>query len=120
MPNQFKKTNIFSILIVLAFGAVLYFYNNHPPNKYAKCPDDYPDTDAGSVEYLADFDKWTNDFYDNHPDAPLGDWNKARYEFWVKNGCTEAIERYNKAKSGEADTTEIDNIIREEINKKYE
>lgn len=84
------------ILITLTF---LYFHYGPAPNKLAKCPDDYPDTDIGSKEYLADFDKWTNNFYDTHPGATLGDWNKARYQFWIDNKCTKAIERYNEAKA---------------------
>ena len=86
-------------VIFVALCAILYFHYGPAPNKLSKCPDDYTDTDAGFNEKLADINKWTNDFYDNHPGATLGDWNKARYQFWVDNKCTEALKRYNEAKA---------------------
>ena len=59
-----------------------------------RCPDDYGDNDAGSAEYLAAMEKWTNAFYDTHPDATLEDWAAARRQFWVDHGCQAALERY--------------------------
>lgn len=86
-------------VIFIALCIILYLHYGPAPNKLSMCPDDYLDTDAGLNQKLADMDKWTNQFYDNHPGATLGDWNKARYQFWVDNKCTKAIERYNKAKA---------------------
>lgn len=68
-----------------------------------KCPDDYADDDAGSAEYIASTNKWTNDFFDAHPGATLSDWSAARYQFWVDNNCVAALERYRVAKEGNAD-----------------
>ena len=59
---------------------------------------------------MADIDKWTNAFFDEHPDASLSDWSKARYQYWVDNNCTEAIERYNQAKEGKADPASMQRI----------
>lgn len=98
--NNMKKKAIYILTpVILIALAVLCFHYRSTPNKLSKCPDDYPDTDAGLNEKMADMNKWTNDFYDNHPGATLGDWNKARYQYWVDNKCTKAIERYNEAKA---------------------
>ncbi len=92
------KRNIFYILIIVAFSVGLYFLINSTLETEVKCSDDYPNTDTGSAEYIADFDKWTNDFYDKHPGATLFDWSKARYQFWVDNDCTASLEGYEEAK----------------------
>jgi hypothetical protein len=94
-----KKIIYILIVFILIVLAILYFHYGPAPNKLSKCPDDYADTDAGLNEKMADMNKWTNDFYDNHPGATLGDWSKARYQFWVDNKCTKAIERYYEAKT---------------------
>jgi hypothetical protein len=111
------KRNIVYIVISFVVIAILYFFVG-PVHKQAntqqRCPDDYGTDDAGSAEYLADFDRWTNDFYDNNPSATLSDWSKARYDYWVKNGCTAAIARYKEAKEGKADPKtmkKIDGVI---------
>ncbi|MFZ3011444.1 MAG: hypothetical protein WA060_00360 [Minisyncoccia bacterium] len=93
-----KKILYISIPVILTTLAILYFHYGPAPN-LSKCPDDYPDTDAGFNEKMADMNKWTNDFYDNHPGATLGDWNKARYQYWIDNRCTEALKRYNESKA---------------------
>ncbi len=97
-----KKT-ISNILIVIAVFGAMHLLVSTLPEAQLKCSDEYADTDAGSAEYLADFDKWTNNFYDTHPGAGLADWSKARYQFWEDNNCTESIEKYNEAKAGKAD-----------------
>jgi hypothetical protein len=94
-----KKIIYVSILVILIALAILYIHYGPAPNKLSKCPDDYAETDAGLAEKMADMNKWTNQFYDNHPGATLGDWNKARYQFWVDNKCTEALKRYEEAKA---------------------
>jgi len=94
-----KKALYISISVTLIALAILYLHYGSALKKLSKCPDDYPDTDAGLNEKMVDMNKWTNDFYDNHPGSTLGDWNKARYQFWVDNKCTKAIERYNQAKT---------------------
>ena len=106
------KKNIVFIVILLVVVATLYFFVGPTikPVTLERCPDDYADTDEGSAEYLADFDKWTNDFYDNNPGANLADWSKARYDYWVKNNCKEAMARYNEAKAGKADPKTMEKI----------
>ena len=39
------------------------------------------------------------DFFDAHPDATLLDWSMARYQFWVDNNCTAALQRYEEVKN---------------------
>jgi hypothetical protein len=115
------KKNILYLSILFVVFAILYFVVGPitKPVTLEKCEDDYADTDVGSAEYLADFDKWTNDFYDNNPGATLTDWSKARYDYWVKNNCQVAIARYNEAKVGKADPEvmeKIDNGIQKALN----
>jgi len=94
-----KKIIYISIPVIFIALAILYFHYGPAPNKLSKCPDDYLDTDAGFNKKMADMNKWTNDFYDNHPEATLGDWNKARFQYWIDNNCVKALERYNEAKA---------------------
>lgn len=114
------KNNLIYISIAIIFiflCATLYFYNNL--NTHQKCPDEYSNTDKGSMEYQKDFDKWTNQFYDTHPDATLSELSKARYQYWIDNDCKEALERYKEAKDGNADHTKmnlIEDTIQETIN----
>lgn len=84
----------------------------------AKCPDEYGTDDAGSAEYLASMETWTNNFYDLHPEATLTDWSAARHQFYIDNNCTAALERYQEAKDGKADPETMKQIemgIREAI-----
>jgi hypothetical protein len=105
------KRNLFYICIIIGLFLALYFFIDIPiPDKRAKCPDDY----TTSEEQMTAMNDWTNNFYDTNPSATLSDWSKARYQFWVDNKCTKAIERYNEAKSGKADP-ETMNFIKETI-----
>jgi hypothetical protein len=95
-----KRKTIYSCgLTLLIFCAVFYIYTNRTKQIHQKCPDDYGIDATSSAQYQEDFDRWTNSFYDTHPGATLGEWNRARYQFWVDNDCTEAIRRYYEAKS---------------------
>ena len=87
-------------VIIIATCAVFYFYKSSSAEQ-ARCPDDYATDDAGSAEYLASMDKWTNDFYDAHPGSSLSEWATARHQFWVDNDCTLALQRYEQAKNNE-------------------
>lgn len=94
------KRKIYIPIFIIAVLVVAYFYYmTREPQSHQTCPDDYADTDSGFNEKMADMDKWTNQFYDNHPGATLSEWSKARYQFWVDNKCTEALKRYNEAKA---------------------
>ena len=97
---------------LLILFSIFYFSKSPAPEQIAhqKCPDDYGTDDAGSAEYLADFDKWTNNFYDNHPGATLSDWSAARYQFWVDNNCSAALQRYEEFKAGKADPATLKTI----------
>lgn len=53
---------------------------------------------------------WTNEFYDLHPGATLSDWSGARYQFWVENNCTAALQRYEEVRAGK-----MDSVITEQI-----
>ncbi|MBU6415113.1 hypothetical protein KGQ34_02640 [Patescibacteria group bacterium] len=81
-----------------------------------KCPDDFANDDAGEAEYLAAINKWTNNFFDSHPGASLGDWERARHQFWVDNHCVVALQRYQEAKSGKADPA-IMKLIKDAVQK---
>lgn len=112
------RRKIFYILIVvifITFSIILYFLYGPAPNTLSKCPDDYPDTDTGQAEKMADMDKWTNQFYNTHPNATLSDWSNERYKYWIANNCKEALERYKEAKDGNANPTKME-LIKETIN----
>jgi len=114
MKSRLPHITIAALLFIGAF----FFYTFSTPAK-AKCPDDYGTDDAGSAEYLADTDKWTNDFYDQHPNATLTEWAMARKQFWIDNDCTATLERYEQAKAGNADpkTMEMVNeVLQEAVN----
>ena len=103
------------LAIILVGGFAIY---SHPSATLAKCPDAYGTDDAGSAEYLAATDKWTNDFFDAHPDATMTDWAEARHQFWADNHCTKALEGYEDAKAGKADPEmmkRVDGVIRDVI-----
>ena len=122
MKGKISYIFIFVIFITLC-GVVFYFYKIPPPKQvnktHQKCPDGYPDTNAGSAEYLADFNEWTNAFYEKNPNAGLSGWSKARYQFWVDNNCAESIRRYSQAKNGTADAGQM-KLIEKTIQQAYE
>ena len=96
-----RKVIYISIFIILiALGIIFYVSKRGTLETYQKCPDDYAKTESGAMEYKADIDKWTNGFYDSHPGATLSDWSKARYQFWVDNGCVSALRRYEEGLNG--------------------
>jgi len=112
-----KKLLYIGILVIVLMGGFAIY--SYPSTTIAKCPDDYATDEAGSAEYLASTDKWTNDFYNTHPEATLTEWAEARKQFWIDNNCTEAIKRYEEAKTGNADPETvkmIDQILRDELN----
>src|SRR3989344_399805 len=102
---------VFSVVVIIAiFYSVTYLHSVAP-----KCPDDYATDNAGSAEYLAAMDKWTNDFYDVYPGATLSEWAAARHQFYVDNNCTAALQRYETAREGKADP-----LLMEPINEAIE
>lgn len=115
MKNKFLYVVILAIILLVGGFAI---YSN-PSATLAKCPDDYGTDDAGSAEYLAATNKWTNDFFDARPDASLREWADARYQFWIDNHCTAALKSYEDAKAGKADPDTmkmIDGVLRDELN----
>lgn len=79
-----------------------------------KCPEEYPETDKGSMEKKADTDKWVSDFYNRNPKASLSELAKARYIFYVENDCVETIQKYSEMEAYEGET-EQERILRETI-----
>lgn len=99
--NMLKK--ILSGFIFLLFLVSLFaFWTFESSDQSPKCPEDFPDTNAGSESLITATDKWTNDYYDKNPAADLGDWTKARYNYWVENDCHEAIARYEATKANDS------------------
>jgi hypothetical protein len=56
-----------------------------------RCPDDY----STFEESAAAFDGWTKTFFDDYPDASLGDLSRARRDFYVEHNCAAALKRYD-------------------------
>jgi hypothetical protein len=113
MKIKILYISIICTVVILCATTGFFIYKNLTLEKgivHQKCPDDYGIDDAGSAEYLKDFDKWTNDFFDAHPDATLSEWSEARYQFWVNNNCTAALQRYKDVKDGKADPAALEQI----------
>jgi len=104
---QVLVSSFFIIMFVIIFTNT---FSTEQVRVHQKCSNEYADTDAGSAEYLADFDKWTNGFYDTHPGATLSDWSKARYQFWVDNDCEAQLRGYKDAQEGKGDQATIENV----------
>lgn len=104
------KTKLLYIgtLVILSTGVYFLATYHHP--SVAICPDDFPQGDAGEAAQLASIDKWTNDFYDAHPEATIADWSAARYQFWVDNNCTAALKRYSEYQAGKADPATMQRV----------
>lgn len=98
MKRKIIYISIFIILIAL--GVIFYLSKRGTLDAHQKCPDEYANTEVGTIEYKTDIDKWTNSFYDSHPGSTLSDWSKARYQFWVANGCVAALRRYEEGLNG--------------------
>lgn len=103
-----KKLLYTGTLAILATGVYFLASYHHP--SIAKCPDDFPQGDAGEAAQLAAIDKWTNDYYDAHPGASLSDWSAARYQFWVDNNCSAALQRYSEYQAGNADPATVQRV----------
>jgi len=104
------------VAIVLVGGFAIYSYRSA---SLAKCPSAYGTDEAGSAEYLAATNKWTNDFFDTNPDATLMEWAEARRRFWIANDCTKELQAYENAKAGKVDPKkmqEVEGILRDAIN----
>ncbi|MSU45297.1 MAG: hypothetical protein EXS47_01575 [Candidatus Zambryskibacteria bacterium] len=111
-----KRKVLYIFIPIIALCVFFYFYNSASKQNlaYEKCPDDYTSDDAGTAEKMADIERWSSDFYKTHPGAALSDWSTARYQFWVNNGCVEALQRYKEAKDGKADPATME-VINEAI-----
>lgn len=115
------KHKILYIPIFAIFIIGLYFFGPSLLSPKQKCPNDYANTDTGYNEQVADIDKWTNAFYDKHPGATLTDWSKARYQYWVDNKCTSALQAYKDYKDGKVASStvkRINNAVQEAVNNK--
>jgi hypothetical protein len=81
--------------VTLAVTVGAFSFGHHSP----MCPDDFGTNDAGSAQYMASVDAWTNAFFDSNPDASMSDWAEARHQYWIDNSCTQALQRYEEAKA---------------------
>ena len=106
MKKKLLYIGIFATILTIG-GFAIY---SRPSAIIAKCPDDYGTDDAGSAEYVAATNKWTNEFFDAHPDATMTDWANARHQFWIDNHCTKALQSYEEAKAGKADPKRMETI----------
>lgn len=93
---------------IVGLGIAIGAISTHYPNPM--CPDDFGMDDSGSAQYLASVDAWTNAFFDSHPDASMTDWAEARHQYWIDNNCTAALQRYEEAKAGKADSKAVEAI----------
>ena len=96
---------LFIVVLILIFGLPIFYYAIQPiDNKdrefsELKCPENYENSD----EKMAALKKFSDYFYDNHPDASIGDFLDARHDFWVERNCTASIKGYNDYINGNLD-----------------
>ena len=104
------KSKPLYILTVIVLIIGIYVLTSQQNPKDPKCPDDFPQGDAGEATQAVSMEKWTNDFFDSHPGATLSDWSTARHQFWIDNNCTEALKRFQSVLDGTADPSTIERI----------
>jgi len=90
-----KWNFLFLGLLVVGAVVVSMVYKSHNPI----CPDDFKD----SEKEIASFSKWTDEFYQNNPNATIKEMSQARVAFWRENNCKEALKRYDDYMAGNAD-----------------
>lgn len=115
--NKYMRRKIFYTaiaLVVIGFCALLYFFNTQIPKILAKCPEDYPETEAGLAERKIAIDEWIADFRRRSPNGSISEFAKLRYQFYVDNDCSATLEKYFEMEATETETEE-DKIIRETI-----
>jgi hypothetical protein len=94
MKKLSKRNIVIGIIIVLIFStAWLLFGQNTKKPTTPKCPESYPENEAGATEYKDALIAWTSEFFEKHPQASMSDWSMAKSQFWLDNNCTMAIER---------------------------
>lgn len=113
--NRLKNLLIFVLVIFVGTVLVLVFViNNKKKSLTFLCPDDYENFE----DQIADFDKFSKDFFDNNPEASITDLFKERLNFYKENNCTEALKRYNEYQSGdvsEENKTMIESVVDEAL-----
>lgn len=111
--NWIKQNWVKLIFIAVAMGVTTLLFLD---GSSAKCPDDFKNSD----EKVADFDRWTKDFYDKNPDASYTDLSDARKQFYVDHNCQEALTRLEDWYSGNVDSeikAMIEDVVEEAIDK---
>lgn len=119
MQNFKKRNTSIGIISVLIFITTWLSFGQNTKTLTIKCPESFPETDTGDEERLVAMNKWTNYFYDSHPNSSLSEWAEARHQFYIDNGCAKSLEKYEQAKAGKADPAvmkTINNAIHETIN----
>ncbi len=89
-----------------------------PQSKVPICPSDFPETDAGDEARMNALDRWTNEFFDTHPYASLGDWAEARHQFWVDNNCEKELQGYEEIQAGGGDQKKL-KVIKKVISENF-
>lgn len=56
------------------------------------CPDDFTSFEESSKA----FDKWLVSFLERNPNSSISEMVDARKQFYIKNGCHAAIERFKE------------------------
>jgi len=96
MKNKIFYIFIICVVVILCAVASFFIYKNSISEKgvvHQKCPEDYAEDDAGTVEYKNDMADWSAEFFKAHPEATVSDWSMARAQLRVDNNCTVAIQR---------------------------
>jgi hypothetical protein len=97
-----KKYIVSYVLVIVLIGAIFHLHSkNQITVSDLRCPEDYK-TDK-DMDYALEV--FSGDFYSRNPDANIGDWAKARQEFYISHNCTKTLQAIEDYKNGEANPT---------------
>ena len=107
------------MLVLFLYGyGIIYLTKTNDSKETSKiltkCPEDYPNTEAGIEAKEISVDEWIADFRKDNPNASLADFAKGRYRFYFENDCSAILEKYFEMEQNEAETIE-EKILRETI-----
>lgn len=101
-----KKNHLIGLILLIAVVGLVVASQSKP----LKCPDEY----ATSEESITAFQRWTNEFYDQNPNATLAEYGEARHTFYEEHNCIEALKRQDEYYTGNADPETL-KVIEEAI-----
>jgi hypothetical protein len=111
---KIEQLKIPIICIILILAVVVLVKKSGKVNDGLLCPSQYQTSEAA----MAAFKTFSDNFYQSHPNASIGDMFQARHDFYISHNCTKELAAYQQAADGKADPKTmkiIDNAIQETV-----